>query len=138
MMINEAIQAANSLISIVPLLGDSNSHKDYEDAVKLVEYLVEHDPDNPLVDMICTKIDEYENNAPKFRAFNAILNECDDSIAVLRTLMDQYGLNTTDFKAELGSRSYVSRILNGERGLTLDHMKKLASRFGLPVSIFIR
>ena len=41
--------------------------------------------------------------------------------------MDQYQLNTTDFKEELGSRSYVSRILNGERNLTLEHIKKTGS-----------
>lgn len=138
MIISDAVKAANSLINIVPLLGGSHSRKDYDEAIKLVEYLVEHDPDNPLIDMICAKIDLYEENAPEFKAFNARLNSCDDAVAVLRTLMDQYKLNTTDFKNELGSRSYVSRILNGERNLTLDHMKKLASRFGLPVSTFIR
>lgn len=138
MIIVDAIKAANNLVNIVPLLGKSHSRKDYEDAVKLVEYLVEYDPDNPMVDMLCTKIDEYENTASEFHAFNSKLNKCDDSISVLRTLMDQYKLNTTDFKNELGSRSYVSRILNGERGLTLEHIKKLASRFNLPVSIFIK
>ncbi|MCK9781007.1 helix-turn-helix domain-containing protein, partial [Proteus columbae] len=90
------------------------------------------------IDMLCHKIDEYENSAPEFRVFNARLNQCDDAIAVLRTLMDQYQLNTTDFKEELGSRSYVSRILNGERNLTLEHIKKLSVRFNLPVSIFIK
>jgi len=29
------------------------------------------------------------------------------------------------------------RILSGERNLTLDHIKKLAVRFRLPVSVFI-
>ncbi|MEX3026632.1 MULTISPECIES: helix-turn-helix domain-containing protein [Proteus] len=138
MMIVDAIKAANSLVNIVPILGHNQSRKDYEEGVKLVEYLVEHDPDNPLIDMLCHKIDEYENSAPEFGAFNARLNQCDDAIAVLRTLMDQYQLNTTDFKEELGSRSYVSRILNGERNLTLEHIKKLAARFNVPVSIFIK
>ncbi|MEQ4922816.1 helix-turn-helix domain-containing protein [Proteus hauseri] len=138
MIIIDAIQAANSLVNIVPILGGSHSRKDYEDGVKLVEYLVEHSPDNPLIDMLCTKIDEYENSAPEFQAFNEKLNKCDDAIAVLRTLMDQYNLNTTDFEDELGSRSYVSRILNGERNLTLEHIKKLAFRFNLPASLFIK
>ena len=42
MMYTDAIQAANSLVSIVPLLGGNASRKDYEDALTLVEYLVEH------------------------------------------------------------------------------------------------
>ncbi|HCM62491.1 MAG TPA: transcriptional regulator [Morganella sp. (in: Bacteria)] len=138
MIIIDAIQAANNLINIVPLLGGSHSRKDYEDAVKLVEHLIEHDPDNSLLDMLCTKIDEYEDNAPEFRHFNDKLHESDSSVAVLRTLMDQYNLNTTDFPDEIGSRSFVSRILKGDRVLSLDHMRKLAARFNLPVTIFIK
>ena len=110
MIIIDAIKAANSLVNIVPILGGSHFRKDYEDSIKLVEYLVEHAPDNPLIDMPCTKIDEYKNNAPEFTVFNEKLNKCDDAIAVLCTLIGQYNLNTTDFKNELGSRSYVNRI----------------------------
>ena len=43
MMIVDAIKAANSLVNIVPILGRNQSRKDYEEGVKLVEYLVEHD-----------------------------------------------------------------------------------------------
>ncbi|HHT2045712.1 TPA: helix-turn-helix domain-containing protein, partial [Enterobacter asburiae] len=34
-------------------------------------------------------------------------------------------------------KSLVSRILNGQRTLTLDHMRALAKGFGLPVSAFV-
>ena len=47
-MISDANKAVNDLASIVPLPGGSSSRKDYEDARKLVEYLLEHDPDSPL------------------------------------------------------------------------------------------
>lgn len=114
------------------------SRSDYEKAVHLIEHLIESAPDNPLIDMICAKIDAYENAAPEFAAFNERLAQSEDSVSILRTLMDQYQLNTTDFQNELGSRSYVSRILRGERGLTLEHIKKLSARFGIPASIFIR
>ncbi|HBX4796621.1 TPA: transcriptional regulator, partial [Klebsiella pneumoniae] len=43
-MISDANKAVNDLASIVPLLGGSSSRKDYEEARKLVEYLLEHDP----------------------------------------------------------------------------------------------
>ncbi|BBG58427.1 Antitoxin HigA [Providencia rustigianii] len=138
MIFSEAIQTANHLIHLIPILGKNHSRRDYEDAIKLVEYLVEYDPDNPLVEILCEKIDHYEDNAPEFADFNRKLKQCDDAVAVLRTLMDQYNLNTTDFANEIGSRSYVSRILNGERNLSLEHMKKLAERFKLPVTIFIK
>lgn len=55
MIFSDAIKAANDLASIVPLLGGSSSRKDYEEALKLVEYLLEHDPDSPLVDMLTAR-----------------------------------------------------------------------------------
>ncbi|MCC8379072.1 helix-turn-helix domain-containing protein (plasmid) [Xenorhabdus stockiae] len=137
MMINEVIQAVDNLVSIVPLLGGSTSRKDYEEAIKLVEYLIEHEPDSPLVDMLTDKIDNYENQAPEFAEFNERLANIHGGVAILRVLMDQYGLNQTDFEDEIGKRSLVSRILKGERSLTLDAMRKLSVRFGIPVSVFI-
>lgn len=56
-MISDANKAVNDLASIVPLLGGSSSRKDYEDVRKLVEYLLEHDPDSPLVDILTARID---------------------------------------------------------------------------------
>ncbi len=45
MIFSEAIKAANNLASIVPLLGGSTSREDYEEAVRLAEYLLENEPD---------------------------------------------------------------------------------------------
>ena len=106
MIFSDAIKAANDLASIVPLLGGSSSRKDYEEALKLVEYLLEHDPDSPLVDMLTARIDTWEDNA-------------------------------VEFENEIGKKSLVSRILSGERSLTLDHMRALANRFQIPVSMFV-
>lgn len=69
-MISDANKAVNDLASIVPLLGGSSSRKDYEEARKLVEYLLEHDPDSPLVDILTARIDAWENNAVEFEEFN--------------------------------------------------------------------
>ncbi len=113
------------------------ARKEYDEAVKLVEFLVEHEPDSPLVDMLAAKIDAYEDTAPEFAAFNERTSKGSTGVAVLRTLMEQQGLKQTDFAEEIGQRSLVSRILKGERTLTLDHMRKLAARFGLPVSVFV-
>ncbi|WP_394016463.1 helix-turn-helix domain-containing protein [Klebsiella pneumoniae] len=43
----------------------------------------------------------------------------------------------SDFENEIGNKSLVSRILSGERSLTLDHMRALANRFQIPVSMFV-
>jgi len=41
------IKVANDLTRELPSLGSSTSHQDYEDALGLVEYLIEHDSDSP-------------------------------------------------------------------------------------------
>ena len=56
---------------------------------------------------------------------------------VLRFLMDQNHLSQRDLIPEIGSDSLVSRILSGERNLTIPHMHALAARFGVPASVFL-
>jgi len=133
----EAIEAANSLVKIVPILGSSPERKDYEDALLLIEYLIEYEPDSPLVEMLSARIDRYERTSPEFAAFNARIAAIPAGVALLRTLMDQYQLTQSDFENEIGKKSLVSRILKGDRTLTLKHMQALAKRFDLPVSAFI-
>ncbi|AYH04316.1 helix-turn-helix domain-containing protein [Pectobacterium parmentieri] len=83
-----------------------------------------------------TSCKDYED-APEFVAFNERIKALPAGIALLRILMDQHGLTQSDFEAEIGKKSLVSRILNGERTLTVDHMSALAKRFDIPVSAFV-
>ncbi|SAD21490.1 putative DNA-binding protein [Enterobacter cloacae] len=132
-----AIKAANVLTSELPFLGSRPSHQDYEDALGFVEYLIEHDPDSPLVEMLTMKTYKYENESQEFAEFNARVASIPSGVALLRTLMDQYHLTQSEFENEIGKKSLVSRILSGQRALTLDHMRALAKRFGVPVSAFV-
>ena len=106
-----AIKAANDLTNELPFLGSSPSRQDYEDALTLVEYLIEHDPDSPLVELLTVKIDKYENESAEFAEFNARFASISSGVALLRTLMDQYQLTQSDFENEIGKKSLVSRIL---------------------------
>ena len=65
MMYTDAIQAANSLVNIVPLLGGNASRKDYEDALTLVEYLVETSQIIRWWSMLVAKIAQYEETRRK-------------------------------------------------------------------------
>ncbi len=132
-----ALHATATLINAVPLLGGSHRREDYEQALEMVERLIDTDDENPLIDLLAKKIADYENTAPEFEAFNARIAALPQELAMLRVIMDQHGLNQSSFKEEIGSRSLVSMILKGERKLTLEHMKALAKRFELPVSAFI-
>ncbi|EHC29613.1 Putative cytoplasmic protein, partial [Salmonella enterica subsp. enterica serovar Gaminara str. A4-567] len=104
----------------------------------LVEFLVDHDAlENPLFELLCARISEYEKHAPEFKALNQHLEKTPPGVSVLRTLMDQYGLKAADLANELGSKSNVSNILNGRRALTVNHIKALTQRFKLPADAFI-
>ncbi|WP_410743392.1 hypothetical protein [Citrobacter portucalensis] len=46
------------------------SQHGYEEALKTVEHLLEHQPDSPLVDILCDKISKYEDSAPELSEFN--------------------------------------------------------------------
>lgn len=58
-------------------------------------------------------------------------------VDVLRFLMDQHHLHQLDLAPVLGSASLVSRILSGERNLTVAHMHALAERFHVPAAVFL-
>ena len=54
---------------------------------------------------------------------------------MLRLLMEQHELKGTDFP-EIGDKTLISKILNGSRSLTKDHITKLAERFGISPALF--
>ena len=132
-----ALNAAATLVNAVPLLGGSSNREDYEQALELVERLIDTDDENPLIDLLAKKIADYENAATEYAQFNARIAAIPKELAMLRVLMDQHGLNQASFKNEIGARSLVNMILKGERSLTLEHMKALSKRFGIPVSAFL-
>ena len=56
-------------------------------------------------------------------------------IQMLKFLMDVHSLEQDDLP-EIGSQSLVSKILSGERKLTLDHVRSLSKKFGVSPSVF--
>ncbi|EBU3153474.1 helix-turn-helix domain-containing protein [Salmonella enterica] len=133
----KAIEATKALVAAVPFLGGSASEKDYRDALALVDYLIENDDENPLIDFLAGKIAEYEDNSEQFAEFNKSVAEIPVGISLLRTLIDQYKLSYSDLKDEIGSKSLVSQILSGQRSLTITHIKALSVRFGVKPEWFL-
>jgi len=133
----KAIEATKQLVAAVPFLGGSSSESDYREAMELVDYLIENDDENPLIDFLASKIADYEDNSPRFAEFNKAIAEMPVGVALLRTLIDQYRLSYSDLKEEIGSKSLVSQILSGQRSLTLMHIKALSARFGVKPEWFL-
>ena len=90
-----AVKATRELVNAVPFLGGSDSEDDYREALELVEYLIEEDDTNPLIDFLASRIAEYENNNEKFAEFDKAVAAMPVGVALLRTLIDQHNLLPT-------------------------------------------
>ncbi|EFD0253305.1 helix-turn-helix domain-containing protein [Escherichia coli] len=132
-----AVKAIRELVNAVPFLGGSDSEDDYREALELVEYLIEEDDTNPLIDFLASRIAEYENNNQEFAEFDKAVAAMPVGVALLRTLIDQHNLTYADLKNEIGSKSLVSQILSGQRSLTISHIKALSARFGVKPEWFL-
>ena len=59
-----------------------------------------------------------------------------DPIAVLKHLMEEHQMNTTDLGKLIGSKGVALEILNGKRSLSKSHIAALTDRFAVDVSVF--
>lgn len=133
MIIANILKAGENLIITAPFLAGINNERQYADALILIDYLLLNEPDNPLLDLVYAKINAWDKSSPEF---NALRDGTPTGISLIRVLMEQYGLTFSDLP-EIGSKSMVSRVLSGQRKLTLEHTKKLSLRFGLSPILFI-
>jgi HTH-type transcriptional regulator / antitoxin HigA len=111
------------------------TEQDYQDALKLAEKLISHDPDpdsteGEQLSLLGTLIQDYEA-----RAFPIALPS---PIEAIKFRMDQAGLKPTDLIPYLGSRSRVSEILSGKRQLTIDMIRTLSEGLGIPAKVLIK
>ncbi len=71
-------------------------------------------------------------------AHHAIDTSALSGIDTLKHLMDENGMNASDLARLLHVHpSMGSKILKGERSLTVEHLKKLSARFRLSTDAFI-
>jgi HTH-type transcriptional regulator/antitoxin HigA len=60
-------------------------------------------------------------------------------VETLRYLMGEAGMSGSDLARLLGLHpSMGSKILNGDRSLTLDHVRQLSARFAVRPDVFVR
>jgi len=133
----EVKEQASTLFSHAEFLVHIKNEEEYERALSLMDELIEeYTLYKPLIDMLSRSIEEWENSAIEFSEFNGQIKKMDSGIAVLRTLMQQYGLQTNDFKNEIGGKSMVSMVLGGSRMLSRQHIQALSTRFHISPAIF--
>ncbi|MEC7816020.1 MAG: transcriptional regulator [Pseudomonadota bacterium] len=137
-MLSPAFAEIRKALAQVPFLAHIESQDDYEQALALMDQLVDdYDANRLLIEILAGSIERWEDQAPELSDFNAEVSRTDKGIAALKTLMAQHGLGVADMP-ELGSKGNVSKILNGAEGkrLTRRHMEALGKRFGVPPSLF--
>ncbi len=111
------------------------TEKDYEEALKLVEKLMNRDPDpdseeGEQLNLLSTLIQDYEA-----RVFPETLP---DPVDAIKFRMEQAGLKPADLIPYIGNRSRVSEILSCKRQLTLDMVRALEAGLGIPAKVLIR
>jgi HTH-type transcriptional regulator/antitoxin HigA len=58
-------------------------------------------------------------------------------LEMLRYLMEQNGMNTTDLGEVLGNKTAASLVLSGKRELSKGHIRRLAERFKVDPGLFL-
>lgn len=86
-------------------------------------------PESDELEILALLIDDYENQFYKI--------EAPDPIEAIKIRMEEMHLKQKDLILEIGGESCVSEILNRKRKLTIDMIRKLATKLNLSASILI-
>lgn len=135
--VTEVTKLSCNIMSNVPLLAGINNDTEHQQALELMEKLLEeYDANLVVIEALSNVIGRYEDESLLFVTFNNRQTGFDPAVATLKVLMDQNGLNTTDFEGEIGKKSMVSQVLAGKKNLTREHITKLSQRFNINPAVF--
>jgi len=109
--------------------------EEYQDALKLVEELVDCDPESGTTDsdrllLLTALVKDYES-----KTFSENLP---DPIEAIKFRMEQANLKPSDLVPYIGSAGRVSEILSGKRQLSLDMVRSLSIGLGIPAKVLIQ
>jgi HTH-type transcriptional regulator / antitoxin HigA len=106
---------------------------DYQEALQEIELLFNAAPNTPecdQLDVLSTLVEAYE------KVHFPI--EIPDPIEAIQYYMEARGWSRHDLEACLGSRASVSEVLSRKRSLTLEMIRKLNGKLGIPAEILIQ
>lgn len=134
----EAKRVYAALKQQMPFINQIRNQNEHEQALALLDELItdDYEANIILIEALSNVIARYENETSEFVAFNQRQETLDPAVALLRVLMDQYNLKTSDFEQEIGKKSMVSQVLSGQKNLTREHISKLSARFNLSPALF--
>jgi HTH-type transcriptional regulator/antitoxin HigA len=87
-------------------------------------------PEGDRLDVLATLIDAYE---AKHHAMDA-----PDPVEAIKFRMEQQGLTRRDLEGVIGTRTRIAEVLNRRRGLSIDMIRRLHDKLGIPAEVLIR
>jgi HTH-type transcriptional regulator / antitoxin HigA len=106
---------------------------DYRAALKRLEEIFDANlgtPESDELEILGLMVDDYENKH--------YLIEAPDPIEAIKIRMEEMQLKQVDLIPEIGGKSRVSEVLNRKRRLTVDMIRKLATRLNLSSNLLIK
>lgn len=107
---------------------------DYREALQAISRLVETDPDpgtaeGDFLDVMGTLIEAYEKKTFPMQAA--------DPIEAIKFRMEQGGLTPRDLVSSIGQQNRVYEVLNGTRPLSIQMIRNLHRKLGIPAESLI-
>lgn len=109
------------------------TESDYEAALLEIQRLWEAphgSPEGDKLDVLVTLVEAYE--------LEHYLVPPPDPVEAVLHHMESQGLSRRDLEPYLGSQSYVSEVLNRQRALTLDMIRKLHEGLGISADVLVQ
>jgi HTH-type transcriptional regulator / antitoxin HigA len=106
---------------------------DYEEALREIERVwgaKEGTPEGDRLDVLTTLVEAYERKHFPMDA--------PDPIEAIRFRLEQQGLDHRALVGVIGGRSRVYEVMHGKRPLSLEMIRRLNQRFGIPAEVLIR
>ena len=107
--------------------------RDHERALLEIQRLWDAKPgtaEEDRLDVLVTLVDAYENEHFPM--------DPPDPIEAIRFRLEQQGLDPSALVGVIGGRSRVYEVMNGKRSLSLEMIRRLHERFGIPAEVLIR
>ena len=109
------------------------SESDYDAALAEIANLMDaraSTPEGDRLDVLVTLVEAYEEKHWRVNP--------PDPIEAIKLRMQQRGLTRHDLERVLGSKSRVSEVLNRKRPLTMEMVRRLHGRLGIPAESLIQ
>ncbi|MFJ5296489.1 type II toxin-antitoxin system HigA family antitoxin [Pseudomonas sp. NPDC088368] len=116
-----------------------DSDEDYQQALAAIDELTDgqvlDQVEQTLLETLCDTVERYEGSASRFEAFGERVAAL-TGVDLIKALMVQNGLTGADLP-EVGDKTVVSRVLSGQRHLTIAMINRLSTRFHIEPGAFI-